>query len=168
MISSVGYCEWLQLFLFGWCLQMTFFLALFQVFGKEAYSVFCLTLAWVYVDWRVELVVTTLWFRVGVFSSVLCFTTFILHKYYKQCQGIGKNFFGSYRCLAATGIEREELGKSCWVIDIYQKAKGRGQRAEGMHIDWSKFQYLARDLIVLATAIYSANLSFLIRSCIHT
>ncbi len=33
-----------------------------------------------------------------------------------------------------------------------------------MHIDWSKFQYLARDLIVLATAIYSANLSFL--SCV--
>jgi hypothetical protein len=32
-------------------------------------------------------------------------------------------------------------------------AKGRGQRAEGMHIDGSWFQDLARVLIALATAI---------------
>jgi hypothetical protein len=32
-------------------------------------------------------------------------------------------------------------------------AKGRGQKAERMHIDWLRFQYLARVLIALATAI---------------
>jgi len=60
------------------------------------------------------------------------------------------------RCYSLDNIAHIPISKKDATHDI---AKGRGQRAEGRreNIEGLRFQYLARVLIALATAIYLPN-----------